>query len=773
MHELAETLPATNPVYEFAAGDLVEVINPDDLYAGLVGAVQRVNDSGNTVFPRVTVLYPATNDAAEQEVEFNDVELRRHVPAKAPKRKKATPAAKYWEDTDGHPIAVGDEVRYTHPTSIHSGGAGILMAIHVKEGNQEPVATVQLHKLSTWKESPSIPAFLRNLTYLSTPAPVAPKPEAAPKVEVCLSTKAWDLLETIEVCGGTVPFANVSSESAQACIAELEKSGLLVEEGGGFSLTPAGLLAAQQAAPDPVETAPVAEESETADFRMLPLSSIAITRNTRKVFDEVALAELAESIKAHGILQPIVVRRRDNGLTDPKGYELVAGERRYRAAELAGLTHVPAMVRYLTDREFLEVQLLENLQRVDVRPADEAMAFAELLNVHKFSPEEIALKVGKPAKFVLQRAKLVTLIPFWMEALQEERLPLVSAHELARLPAHSQLAAKKSLEYYYNGNSPKYDAGQVSNAIRRDVLRDLASVVFPKDDATLCPGVGACEACPKRSRANLQLFSDQSDKDQCLDAACFASKTQAYIQRRLVEIKQEDGRMPVLIGVEAESRKKYPKAVYSYEFEKGKKGAAGVVRALVLDGPEAGAERWGKLASWSKVVSEEDEAKKKAQDAIRLRKERVKKAERIILADKLTADLVPSATGPVGHAVLVYMLLEAIGSAHIALVVDMLGCPEPTLDERNTDWDKRDAAGNTPFRNWLIGQLTPRSFDELLWLYFTRKVRHRMEHEYEDRQFVIGSLLRGQGLGYEEVGAQADAWVENRYYTKKKKGPSK
>ena len=194
------------------------------------------------------------------------------------------------------------------------------------------------------------------------------------------------------------------------------------------------------------------------------------------------------------------------------------------------------------------------------------------------------------------------------------------------------------------------------------------------------------------------------------------------------------------------------------------------MRALVLDGPEACYEKWGKVASYSKHVSEEDIVQKKAADALRIRKERVKKAARGFLAEKLTTDLAVSTTGPVGHAVLTYLLLDELGTSRIPMVVDVLGCAEPTEAQRETGWNSRDADGNTPFRQWLLSQLLPRSFGELQHLYFTLKVRHRMDHEYEDRQFIIGSMLRGQGLGYEQVATQAAEWVENRYYGKKQKG---
>ena len=116
--------------------------------------------------------------------------------------------------------------------------------------------------------------------------------------------------------------------------------------------------------------------TEDAGVTEVMLSEIEPNRDQpRKDFDEAALNELADSIKKHGLLQPILVRTKATG-----GYEIIAGERRYRAAKLAGLEKVPVIIRTISDREAAELALIENLQREDLNPVDEARGYETLIN---------------------------------------------------------------------------------------------------------------------------------------------------------------------------------------------------------------------------------------------------------------------------------------------------------------------------------------------------------------------------------------------------------
>ncbi|HWG36924.1 MAG TPA: ParB/RepB/Spo0J family partition protein [Terriglobales bacterium] len=138
---------------------------------------------------------------------------------------------------------------------------------------------------------------------------------------------------------------------------------------------------------------------------MIPLDRIHFNPNQpRKDFAELELVELAVSIKAQGVLQPVLVRK----LAD-QSYELVAGERRCRAAMLAGLDRIPALVRVLNEQRALEVALIENLQRMDLNPMELALGFRELSQNHRLTQEEIALRTGKDRATVANYMRLLTL----------------------------------------------------------------------------------------------------------------------------------------------------------------------------------------------------------------------------------------------------------------------------------------------------------------------------------------------------------------------------
>lgn len=125
----------------------------------------------------------------------------------------------------------------------------------------------------------------------------------------------------------------------------------------------------------------------------------------RRVFDEKALGELAESIKEHGVIQPIIVRKVETG------YELVAGERRLRAAKIALLPAIPAITREYTDAQMLQIALIENIQREDLNPIEEAQAYRQLIEEFDLTQEEVAQKVGRSRSVIANSIRLLNLHP--------------------------------------------------------------------------------------------------------------------------------------------------------------------------------------------------------------------------------------------------------------------------------------------------------------------------------------------------------------------------
>lgn len=161
--------------------------------------------------------------------------------------------------------------------------------------------------------------------------------------------------------------------------------------------------------------------------RALPIDALEPNRlQPRSAFDDARLTELADSIRAQGVVQPLVVTRNAGG-----GYTIVAGERRWRAARKAGLTEVPVVIREVAgDRELLELALVENLQREDLNPIEEAEAYRTLATTFELVQEEIATRVGKSRPAVTNALRLLNLPPEIQEELRSGRLTAGQARPL-------------------------------------------------------------------------------------------------------------------------------------------------------------------------------------------------------------------------------------------------------------------------------------------------------------------------------------------------------
>lgn len=155
-------------------------------------------------------------------------------------------------------------------------------------------------------------------------------------------------------------------------------------------------------------------------------------RQPRQTFEATELEALAASIREHGILQPVLVTE------TLEGYQLVAGERRWRAARLAGLERIPAVIRQLADRDQLEVALVENLQRADLGPMEEAAAYRALISEFELTHEDVARRVGRAKSTVTNTLRLLELDPALQQALVDGRLSEGHARALAGLPTEQQ-----------------------------------------------------------------------------------------------------------------------------------------------------------------------------------------------------------------------------------------------------------------------------------------------------------------------------------------------
>ncbi len=217
-----------------------------------------------------------------------------------------------------------------------------------------------------------------------------------------------------------------------------------------------------------------------------------------------------------------------------QGFEIVAGARRYRAAQLAELFSVPARIVEIDDAKALEWQLVENSQRVDVHPYEEAQGFQRLLDIPGYDVAALVEKSGKSASHVYARLSLLQLIPTVAEAFTQERITASHANLIARLPQESQAEAfEQCWRKDWQDKEPHLlPAKHVAAWIQANLYLSLADAPFDREDPTLNPAAGACVTCPRRSGYNTALFADVVS-DQCLDSSCYHSKVEAFLDREI------------------------------------------------------------------------------------------------------------------------------------------------------------------------------------------------------------------------------------------------
>jgi len=269
------------------------------------------------------------------------------------------------------------------------------------------------------------------------------------------------------------------------------------------------------------------------DFKMIPLSEIHPDKNQpRKFFDDDSLKELTESVREKGVLQPIMVRPNGNG------YILVCGERRFRAsvsvqAAFKTRNEIPAVVRNLTDEEALEIQFIENIQRSDVHPMDEATTFKQMMEskVHPYSIADIAAKINKPESYVAHRLVLNNLLPSLQKEFWAGKFLIGQAVLIARLSQEDQKTIDKNARSWQTKEIKSIR--ELREYIDSNITRKLSSAPFDTKDETLNPKMGACSNCVFRSGNNPSLFSDIKETDRCFNKECFEKKCLTSLIRKV------------------------------------------------------------------------------------------------------------------------------------------------------------------------------------------------------------------------------------------------
>ncbi len=323
-----------------------------------------------------------------------------------------------------------------------------------------------------------------------------------------------------------------------------------------------------------------------------------------KVFRKIE--ELAASMKAQGVLEPVLVRPTYEttdraaigrpltatlanfpGLREKMLFELIAGERRCRAAKAAGLAEVPAIVREMDDKTVLEIQVVENDQREDVDPLDQAHGYRALLDRAGYDVPALAKKIGRSQSYVYERLQLTKLIKPVEKLLEEGTIHFGHAALLARLTEKDQKEAVGELGQRVKWGEGVPSVGQLKSEIEEKYHLDLGAAAFPKDDGEILPSAGPCTTCPKRTGFVPELFPDVKKKDTCTDRTCFEQKRDAFLQ---IQIKRMGVPAAQIVKVSTDySNKAGVLNPYQYE-EVAKKDAGGkdVTQALVVDGRGAG-----------------------------------------------------------------------------------------------------------------------------------------------------------------------------------------
>ncbi len=279
-------------------------------------------------------------------------------------------------------------------------------------------------------------------------------------------------------------------------------------------------------------------------FETLPLASIQESAsNPRRHFEQNALKELAENIKQHGVLSPLLVRPRveETAAAEFNYYEIVFGARRYRAAKMAGLAEVPVRIRELTDQQVLEVQIVENVQRADVHPLDEALGYQALLDQAGYTVITISEKVGKSASYIYQRLKLADLEKPLQKAFFDNGISPGHAILLARLQPADQRRA------FDECTRRSLSVRELARYIDQQIHLDLKKAPFPTGDANIVLEAGSCAACPKRT-GNSPVHADAKSKNICTDPTCYDRKVMTHIKIRAYDLEQQEGRPVVILS---------------------------------------------------------------------------------------------------------------------------------------------------------------------------------------------------------------------------------
>lgn len=414
-------------------------------------------------------------------------------------------------------------------------------------------------------------------------------------------------------------------------------------------------------------------EAEVPGIRMLAVDDLIPTPDNPRRIDPKSekFADLVASVKARGVLVPVLARPHPRKAGK---FDLRAGHRRLMAARQAKLEAVPAIVREMDDAEAMEVTVLENLQREDLHPLEEARGVLALMKQGK-DARAIGGKIGKSPQWVLRRAALADLSPSWAKLAEkigdagdgdekQRIIPSIAHLELmARFPhdvQESLLAALKKEQRDWLLDS--YRAEQFAEWVSSSTLR-LKSAPFDTKSPTLLPKAGSCLTCVKRSSCRPGLFDDELDSkkiaadDTCLDGACYKAKMARAVELQEEYWEREHGKI-LKVKFEASPHLAGRKDVLcDWQVKQCNKGEKGAKPALVMDGPKA-----GKLIYVQTTTSRPIASNTSKQEGPRTMKEKraILEARRWVLASEKLTERINKSELPVVHDVKTMLALVAV-----------------------------------------------------------------------------------------------------------------
>lgn len=296
------------------------------------------------------------------------------------------------------------------------------------------------------------------------------------------------------------------------------------------------------------------EPDDQGTFGIYNLTEIRISKTNRKRFNQQALQELADNIKQIGVAQPILIRPVFAPTdAEPQKYEIVAGERRWRASIIAGVSTIPAMLRVLTDLQAAKIQILENLQRENPHPLEEAEGYENLMLAHGYSADQLVDELKKSRSYIYGRLKLCSLAKDIRDDFLDDKFSASTALLIARIPVPAlQIKVVKEITAPQYGGEPM-SYRQAASHIQNRYMLQLGKAPFDIKDTKLLAVAGNCIKCPKRSGNQPEVFAD-IDQNICTDPDCFSEKKAALDVRKIADANKKG--IPLFEGADATEKTK-------------------------------------------------------------------------------------------------------------------------------------------------------------------------------------------------------------------------